>query len=329
MKIGKIPETALKRSVFKQIRHRRDEVLIRPGIGVDCSIIELAEDEVFVLSTDPITGLAEEIGAFAIYKTINNLVCGGAEAIGVMLSMLLPCKSGEQQIKRIIRDIEEECQKLNIEIIGGHTEYTPAVNQPILTVTGIGKAKKGEVLSTKTIKPGQEIVMTKWAGLEGTAILAKAKEEELKSRYTSYFIEEAKELTSFLSVIPEATLCHKMNVTAMHDVTEGGIFGALWELVAAADVGLLVDLTQIPIKQETIEVCEFYDLNPYMLKSSGSLLIVTEEANHLVDELEKQGIKATVIGRITEGHERIVFNEDERRYLQPTRFDEVYKVIAE
>ena len=329
MKIGKIPETALKRSVFKQIRHRRDEVLIRPGIGVDCSIIELAEDEVFVLSTDPITGLAEEIGAFAIYKTINNLVCSGAEAIGVMLSMLLPCKSGEQQIKRIIRDIEEECQKLNIEIIGGHTEYTPAVNQPILTVTGIGKAKKGGVLSTKTIKPGQEIVMTKWAGLEGTAILAKAKEEELKSRYTSYFIEEAKELTSFLSVIPEATLCHKMNVTAMHDVTEGGIFGALWELVAAADVGLLVDLTQIPLKQETIEVCEFYDLNPYMLKSSGSLLIVTEEANHLVDELEKQGIKATVIGRITEGHERIVFNEDERRYLQPTRFDEVYKVIAE
>lgn len=328
MKIGKIPETVLKRSVFKQIRHRREEVLIRPGVGEDCSLIELAEDEMVVLSTDPITGVAEEIGSLVVYATINNLVCSGAEAIGVMLSMLLPCKSGEQQIKRILRDIEEECQKLNIEIIGGHTEYTPAVNQPVITVTGVGKVKKGEVLSTRDIKPGQEIVMTKWAGLEGTAILAKAKEEELKSRYTSYFIEEAKQLKGFLSVVPEAKICQQLNVTAMHDVTEGGIFGALWELVAAADVGLMVDLTQIPLKQETIEVCEFYDLNPYLLKSSGSLLIVTEEANQLVDELEKQGIKATVIGRITEGHERIVFNEDERRYLQPPRFDEVYKVMA-
>lgn len=328
MKIGKIPETVLKRSVFKQIRHRREEVLIRPGVGEDCSLIELAEDEMVVLSTDPITGVAEEIGSLVVYATINNLVCSGAEAIGVMLSMLLPCKSGEQQIKRILRDIEEECQKLNIEIIGGHTEYTPAVNQPVITVTGVGKVKKGEVLSTRDIKPGQEIVMTKWAGLEGTAILAKAKEEELKSRYTSYFIEEAKQLKDFLSVVPEAKICQKLNVTAMHDVTEGGIFGALWELVAAADVGLMVDLTQIPLKQETIEVCEFYDLNPYLLKSSGSLLIVTEEANQLVDELEKQGIKATVIGRITEGHERIVFNEDERRYLQPPRFDDVYKVMA-
>lgn len=328
MKIGKIPETVLKRSVFKQIRHRREEVLIRPGVGEDCSLIELAEDEMVVLSTDPITGIAEEIGSLVVYATINNLVCSGAEAIGVMLSMLLPCKSGEQQIKRIIRDIEEECQKLNIEIIGGHTEYTPAVNQPVITVTGVGKVKKGEVLSTRDIKPGQEIVMTKWAGLEGTAILAKAKEEELKSRYTSYFIEEAKQLKDFLSVVPEAKICQKLNVTAMHDVTEGGIFGALWELVAAADVGLMVDLTQIPLKQETIEVCEFYDLNPYLLKSNGSLLIVTEEANQLVDELAKQGIKATMIGRITEGHERIVFNEDERRYLQPPRFDEVYKVMA-
>ena len=328
MKLGKVPEIVLKRSVFKQIRHRRDEVLVRPGVGEDCSVIELAEDELFVLSTDPVIGTVEEIGSLAVHVTVNDLVCSGAEAVGVMLSMLLPCKSGEQQIKRLIRDIEEECQKLNIEIIGGHTEYTPAVNEPVITVTGVGKVKKDEVLQTKAIKPGQEIVMTKWAGLEGTAILAKAKEEELKSRYTSYFIEGAKELMSYFSIVPEAKIGKQMKVTAMHDVTEGGIFGALWELTAAADVGLLVDLAQIPLKQETIEISEFYDLNPYMLTSSGSLLLVTEDANHLVEELEQQGIKATVIGRITEGHERIVFNEDERRYLQPPRFDEIYKVMA-
>lgn len=328
MKLGKVPEIVLKRSVFKQIRHRRDEVIVRPGVGEDCSVIELEEDEVCVLSTDPVVGTVEEIGTLAVHVTVNDLVCSGAEAIGVMLSMLLPCKSGEQQIKRLIRDIEEECHKLNMEIIGGHTEYTKAVNEPVITVTGVGKVKKSELIRTRAIKPGEEIVMTKWAGLEGTAILAKEKEEELKSRYTSYFIDGAKKLMSNLSVVPEAKIGKQMKVTAMHDVTEGGIFGALWELVAAADVGLLVDLAQIPLKQETIEISEFYDLNPYMLTSSGSLLLVTEDANHLVDELEKQGIKATVIGRITQGHERIVINEDERRYLQPPRFDEIYKVMA-
>lgn len=329
MKIGKIPEAVLKRSVFKQIRHRREEVLVRPGIGKDCSLIELGEDEICVLSTDPITGAVDEIGTLAVHVTANDIACSGAEVVGIMISVLLPHPTSEQDLKALIRDMETECEKLNIEILGGHTECTTAVNKPIVTVTGVGKMKKENVAAPKAVKPGQEIVLTKWAGLEGTAILANAKEEVLKTRYAGSFLEEAKNLLSYVSIVPEAKICNTMKVTAMHDVTEGGIFGALWELGVAAGMGLEVDLDKIPMKQETIEICEFFDLNPYYLISSGSLLIVTEEANHLVGELEKNGIKATVIGKMIAGNDRVVYNEEERRFLAPASTDEIYKVMAE
>ena len=113
----------------------------------------------------------------------------------------------------------------------------------------------------------------------------------------------------------------------MHDVTEGGVFGALWEVGESANVGLEIDLTKIPLKQETVEVCEFFDLNPYLLISSGCLLVVTDRANELIASYEKEGIKGTVIGRVTEGHERIAYNEDERRYLEPPRTDQIYKAL--
>lgn len=329
MKIGKIPEAVLKRSVFKQIRHRRDEVLVRPGIGLDCSMVELGPEEICVLSTDPITGTIEDIGALAVHVTANDVACSGADVVGIMISILLPYPTSEVDLKALIRDMEAECMKLNIEILGGHTECTKAVNQPIVTVTGVGKMKKDQIMSTKAIRPGQEIVMTKYAGLEGTAILAKAKEEKLRTRYANTFLEEAKGFLKDISVLPEAKICKQMKVTAMHDVTEGGLYGALWELGASANLGLEVDLDKIPVRQETIEICEFFDLNPYHLISSGSLLIVTEEANHVVAELEKNGIKATVIGKMIEGNDRVVYNEEERRFLAPAKADELYKVMME
>jgi hydrogenase maturation factor len=202
-----------------------------------------------------------------------------------------------------------EAHFLGVDIIGGHTEVTKAVNQPIISVTGVGKIKRSEMIQTAGAKPGQEIVMSKWAGLEGTAIIAAAKEKELLSKYTASFIEGAKKMIDFISVVPEAEAARAVGVTSMHDVTEGGIFGALWEIGAASKVGLEVDLKKILLKQETVEICEFYDINPYMLISSGCLLMVTDRANLLVDRLKAEGIPAAVIGRITEGNDRIIINE--------------------
>ncbi len=328
MKIGKIPEVVLKRSVFKQIKHRRQEVLVRPGVGKDCSIIELQPDEAFVMSTDPITGATQDIGSLAVHITSNDIASSGADMIGVMLSILLPEGARESDLREMMQDIENTCGMLDVEVLGGHTEVTAAVNQPIVTITGVGKIKKSDIITTSGIKPGDEIVMTKWAGLEGTTIIAQDKYSELLTKYTKEFIDGAVALKQYLSIVPEARIAKGMGATSMHDVTEGGIFGALWEIAEASNVGLNIDLKKISMKQETVEICEFYDLNPYLLISSGCLLISTNKGNDLVEALSAEGITATIIGSATAGKERIIHNEDEKRYLEPPKSDELYKVMG-
>ncbi len=326
MKIGKISESVLKRSVFKQIRHRREEVLIRPNVGEDCSYVDTTQSDVMILSTDPITGTVNDIGKLAVHITANDIASSGGEMIGIMVTLLLPEDTKEQELKKIMMDLEENCKELNIEIMGGHTEVTQAVNQPIISVTGVGKLSKEDMITTSGLKVGQDIVMTKWAGLEGTAIIAKDQEEALLKRYTRDFIGSAKDFINHISVVKEAKIGKQYGVTSMHDVTEGGMYGALWEIGSASNVGLEIDLKKITIRQETVEICEFFDLNPYLLISSGCMLMGTFQGASLVEALKKEGIEAAVIGKVTEGHERIVYNEDERRFLEPPKSDELYKV---
>ncbi|SFR71833.1 AIR synthase family protein [Anaeromicropila populeti] len=328
MKVGKVPETVLKRSVFKQIKHRRSEILVRPGVGEDCSALEISEGEAFVLSTDPITGTAHEIGKLAVHITANDIASSGAEIIGILLTIILPDGARESDLREMMQEIEEVCAELDIEVLGGHTEISVAVNQPVISVTGVGKIKKEQLILTKGLKPTHEIVMTKWAGLEGTAIIAQEKEEVLKERFSMDFIESAKGMMKSISVVKEAKIAKETGACAMHDITEGGIFGALWEMAAASDVGIEVNLKKIPIKQETIEICEIFDINPYLLISSGCMLIGTDHGNALVDALQKEGISSAVIGRVTAGNDRVVINEDEKRYLEPPKSDELYKVIG-
>ncbi len=327
MNLGKVPEAVLKRSVLNQIGHRREEVLVGPAIGEDCSVLAVAEDEVLVLSTDPITGTVQDIGTFAVHITANDIASNGAEVIGIMLTVLLPEGTEEEELRAAMQDMETACRQLNIEIIGGHTEITRAVRQPIITVTGVGKMKRNAMIGTAGARPGQEIVMTKWAGLEGTAIIAAAKEEELRAKYSQSFLDGAKKMIDYISVVPEAMIARECKVTSMHDVTEGGIFGALWEIGAASKVGMEIDLKKILLKQETVEICEFYDINPYMLISSGCMLIVTDQANYLVDRLNAKGIAAAVIGRVTEGNDRVIINGEEKRFLEPPKSDELYQVV--
>ena len=170
--------------------------------------------------------------------------------------------------------------------------------------------------------------MTKWIGLEGSAILASEKEEELKAALPPDIVDQAKEFSELMNVLPESEIAREVGISSMHDVTEGGIFGAMWEMAVASGVGLEVDIRKIPIRQETIEICEHFDINPYMLISSGSMLIGTKHGNLLVDMLESAGIHAAVIGYVIEGADRIVRNGDEKRYLEPPKSDELYKVMS-
>ncbi len=327
MKIGKVPESVLKRSVLKQIHTKRNEVLQGAAVGEDCAAMKLNEDEIFVISTDPITGTSEDIGRLAIQVTLNDLASAGAEPVGVMLTVLLPQEITEQEIRTMVSQAEEACRLANVQIMGGHTEVTSAVIRPVITVTGIGKVKENGLVSTSGVTAGMDIVLTKWAGLEGTSILAKEKKEELSARFTEDFILRAQRFDQMLSVMPEAAAAVKSGVKAMHDVTEGGIFGALWELAESSGVGLEIELKKIPLKQETVEICEFFGINPYGLISSGAMLMASNDGSRLVMDLKKAGIAACMIGKATEGNDRVLLNGEERRFLEPPKADELYQVI--
>lgn len=327
MKIGKVSESVLKRSVLRQIQNKRDEVIIGADVGGDCAILTLSEDEDFVVSIDPVTCAEEDQGRLAVQNIANDLAAGGAEPVGVMISALLPEEIEEPRIKELMRQVEEVCREMNMQAVGGHTEITDAVVRPVLTAAGIGKVKKGRQVTANGARPGQDVVVSKWIGLEGTALLAKYGRVQLLGRYPEFLVEEAAGFLKYHSILREAASAVKSGVSAMHDVTEGGIFGALWEVAESSGVGLEINLKQIPVRQETIEVCEFFGLNPYELISGGCLLMVTDNGSGLVRELEKEGIAAAVIGRTTERNDRVVINGDERRYLEPPKPDEIYKVI--
>lgn len=323
MEIGKVPETILKRSVFKRLKVKRPEVLVHAGVGEDCAVLGTAE-EAIVLSTDPITGTTKDIGKLAFHVTANDIASSGAELIGILLTIIFPPENSEEELKSIMEDISRLSEEYHVEILGGHTEVSEAVNQTLISVTGVGRIDKDKMITTGGLKPHQELVVTKWIGLEGSSILAKEKEDMLKAVLPDEMVETAKGFADYLSVVPESKIAVKVGVSAMHDVTEGGIFGALWEMAAASGVGLEIDLKKIPIRQETIELCEVFDINPYMLISSGAMLIGTSHGHQLVDELGRAGIHAAVIGYATEGNDRVIVNGDERRFLEPPKVDELF-----
>lgn len=328
MKIGKLSESALQKTILEQLNTKRDEVLIGPGIGEDCTALKLEPGEVFVASTDPITGTTKDMGHLAVHVTANDLASSGAEPIGLMVTALFPPSIKEKDIKQMMQQMNQECRKLSMMVLGGHTEVTTAVNQPILSVTGIGKVMEEELVLSKNAKPEQDIVVTKDIGLEGTAIIANEKEEELSQWFSSVFIEEAKACMKDISVVPEG-LAARGYVSSMHDITEGGIYGALWEITKASGVGLEVTIENIPLRQYTIEICERYDLNPYQLISSGSMLMTTDNGQRLVDVLEQKGIKGTIIGHTTNSREKLIYRQGKAGNLEAPKQDELYKIYQE
>lgn len=180
---------------------------------------------------------------------------------------------------------------------------------------------------SETILKGSDILVTKWLGIEGTSILAREREEELLTRFPRTFVDSAKGFDAWISVEPEARIAVEYGVFAMHDVTEGGIYGALWELAQASDIGLEIDLKAIPFRQETIEICEYFGLNPYCLMSGGSMLMAAEHGHDLVGKLSRAGIPAAVIGKATKGPARRIINGDKEAFLERPKPDELYKIL--
>lgn len=329
MKIGKVSESVLKRSVLKQIKVNQDsEIISGAAVGADCAVFSFSrwerENMAACVQEAAVAGKADM--ERLLYRTANSLVCAGAIPIAAMISLVLPETVEETQIKEWMSEAQRVCQLLGMEIAGGQTNVWRDVKKAHAAVTGIGIGAEEKALIPGGAKPGQDIVVSKWIGLEGTALAAQYGAEQMTARYPLFLIEEASGFGKYMSVLPEAEIAREYGVSAMHDLSEGGIFRALWEVAESAGTGLKVDLKKIPLRQETVEVCEFFQLNPYELLSGGSLIMVTENGEELVNALAESQIPAAVIGKITEGKDRIVINEEETRFLDRPRTDEIYKI---
>lgn len=325
MKAGKLSESVLKRSVLRQLHTVRPELETGPGVGQDYSSIRLPDGKstVHAVSTMPLS--APVSVEATVYNALNNLVCSGAEPVGILVNLLLPTASTEQQLRDMMCGIDVLCAKENLAVLGGHTEVVRAVTEPVLTVTAVGSLDPSVCVNVSRVKPGMDILVTKWVGLLGTALLAENYEEELLTRYAQPFITQAKRFRDYMSVRSEAAVAVQSGVCAMHDISEGGIYGALWEMGQGSGVGLEIDLKQIPIRQETIEICEFFDVNPYKLLSTGSLLMAAEDGNAVVRAIRQAGGEAAVIGKATDSNDRVLLCEDERRFLETTQTDELWE----
>jgi len=329
LKTGKLDSQLLKDIVFKNIKFKREEVLTRSGIGEDCAVIDFGEYEC-VMSTDPITAAINEIGRLAVHISCNDIASNGIQPLGIMLAVMLPVGTTEKEIEEMMRQAGEASEELGIEIIGGHTEITPAVNTPVIVSTAIGRGLKGQSQFAKSMKPGNYILMTKEAGIEGTGIIANDKEEKLKGFLAPEEIQKAKGMLLQVSVVKEGVIAGSVGTRGMHDITEGGILGAVWEMCQIADFGAEIWEEKIPVSQVTKKICSFFEINYLRLISSGCMLIIVEEAKkrELEEKLKDAGIMVTSIGKIKDLESGInIIKDGKSLKIEPPEADELYKII--
>lgn len=338
MKTGKLPENVLKRSVLRQISNGEKEVLSGAGIGKDCAILAFGEGrKLAVCMQEGMTHAgnkqickAETGGpllpvSHIIQRCANNLAAGGARPAACLMTLLLPENTEEADIRALMQEARNKCRELSMEIAGGQTRIVRGTAFPCAVITGFGSVWEDGANMPGTASPGQDVVLSKWVGLEGTALLAAQMRGRLLEKYPAYLVEEAEGFGRYLSVLPEAAVGVRAGACAMHDASEGGIFGALWELAEGSGAGLRIDMRKIPLRQETVELCECCNVNPYELLSGGCLVMAADDGPALVAALEREHIPAAMVGKVTEGNDRILQNGDEIRYMDRPRRDEIFR----
>lgn len=306
LRYGKAGENTIDRSITKRIS----------GAGIKSGEV--------TMSADPVTLKVSGIGELAVYAAVNALSAEKILPESFRPVILLPEGTQEERLREIMDGICKVCRAENLVIEGGHTEVTAAVTRPVVIGTCTGTAMergKGNITS-----PGAGIVMTKWAGMEAGCILA-SEREELRDVFPETILMRLRKLGEYLSVRPEAQICAREGADCLVDLSEGGIYAALWRLSVKTRRGLRVDMASIPLLQETIELANYYDIDPYKMRSAGSLLAVTADADALVEALEGSGIPAVKIGELTEDHDKTLINDDEVRYLDLPQTDELHRIL--
>lgn len=329
--LGKLPHDLLA-GLLARAPIRDPRVLYGPGIGLDCAVIDLGE-KLLVFKSDPITFATNDIGWYAVQVNANDVSTTGAVPRWMLATLLLP-ESGStpEMVESIFDQMYHAAASLGISVVGGHTEITYDLRRPILNGTLIGEVERGRLITPDQMQPGNRLLLTKGVPIEGTALLAREFPEKLRSILSEAEINEAQRFLyePGISVVRDAqTAARAGRVHGMHDPTEGGLAGALWELAEAGRCRLLVERDAVYIPPLAARVCAAFGLNPLATIASGALLIAAAQEDTLPIRraLEAEGITCSEIGRVEEGPAG-VWQPDGSPLPRPAR-DDIARVFEE
>lgn len=343
MKSGKVSDTTLRRSILKEVQ-KVNQGTLSPMVGGGAGVVPNCHVSggLARASMQTVSGEGLLTAYLAAVRAANSLAAKGATPQSTSIAITVPESMDERDLRKMHERYCDYLQKHDIKIVGGHTAVSAVVTEPVVSVQmwgadvvpgaekseGRRKESVGKVIDNPEAFLGLDIVMTKSCGLGGTALLAGHFTDELATRYPRRFIERAAEFLSETEKNEEGYLATADGAIYVHAAAEGGVFGSLWELAEYAQCGLEIDLPAIPILQETVEICEYFDVNPYQLRTEGVFLILTEHGGRLCEVLGEKGIPAAVIGKTVPGLDRAVRNGEEVRYLEPNRVEEYERVMA-
>jgi hydrogenase maturation factor len=331
---GKLPSADLAR-LLAAVAPASPRVLVGPGVGLDCAVLDLGAGRCLVAKADPVTFATDAIGWYAVQVNANDVATTGALPRWFLATILLP--EGRADIalaERILRDISDACRAIGAELVGGHTEITYGLDRPIVSGAMLGEVDRKQLVLPSGAAPGDRLVLTKRLAVEGTALLAREKAADLAGRIDEQTLARARGLLAQpgISVLPEARAAVASGgIHAMHDPTEGGFATAVYELAAAASVGIEIEAERVPIYTETQTICEAFGLDPWGVIASGSLLLAVAETavEDLLASLHAAGIEASIVGRVVEAARGVRVSDASG--LHPLRTfdrDEVARVLA-
>ncbi len=321
--MGKLPLDLLERLVLRKKGSVDPKVMVGPMAGVDVGVVEVG-GKYLISSTDPITGAEERVGWLAVHISANDVATSGARPKYLLATLLMPEGFGEKEVGFIADEMDRAAKELGISILGGHTEITPGLKRPIVVATALGFTEK--YVTSAMAKEGDVILMTKSAGIEGTAVLVSSYRDLLRKMGYG-MVKEAEAMFERISVVNEALAAFDTGaVDAMHDPTEGGILGGVMEMAIASGLGFEVYESKVPIEQPTFELANLFKIDPLRLLASGSLLIAAKP--WMVSEIKRalRGVKVDEIGRFTKADYVLIRRDGRREKVEGPVKDELWKV---
>jgi hydrogenase maturation factor len=302
------------------------ELVTPPKAGLDFAAVRVGSG-FLVVSADPITGAVQRIGEYAMSVSANDVATSGNRPQFAEVVVLLPEGSGEGSVKEVAAQTHRAAKRLGIAIVGGHTEVTPGLRRPIVAVTVFSFVKR--FVTSGGAREGDAIMMTKTAGLEGTAVLAL--EGNLRGTGAHGVTKAgARRLLAKISVVEEAVRAYRTgSVHAMHDCTEGGVLGAVFEMSRASGLGFRVEEKLVPVAPETRRVCEALSLDPLKLIWSGSLLLAVRSGEEgKIESALGRNFGATKIGVFTEGERTLVRPGGKELRIRRAPEDELWRALG-